>query len=384
MKRVMTIYALLLCGLLVMAAPLRAQDEGRTYTFTDRSSINIPDGWQIDANPFSRDTVSFLQNGNAIHIALTTPEIQEQLGDYANVEALLAGVVRAQGYANGVEFDAVEQGTLTDDSTVFIYTYTDGDTTRRLSVVVLESGSVMSALPVGTGVTLGLVADFILVSAPGVAIDLNASPPTPAPLPTRVPTSVAADTDSSANTDDTPISEATEAATDTATTLALPPIRIEGIFGHVFTDGTLLVFPAAWDFQESSVTRDLVIMQADTSYIYADLYRTSDRDELNLSSIIDVMAFSFTPFSPDFAFDGNAVEIVQVGDAENAVYYWRYVDDGYAGTLMAVILENGSVLVMDAFDVEPRSEREAIAFAILLDAAGNSSLMDAALAAGVN
>lgn len=144
---------------------------------------------------------------------------------------------------------------------------------------------------------------------------------------------------------------------------------------YTFTDDRALRFDSAFESQESDQRQDFIAILIEDATYYADYYLEADRDDLTLPTLVEVMAFSYVPVDEQ----SNPLqqdEVRMVTLAGQDVYYWRYDDQGHAGTIMAVETEGGEVLVIDAFGVYPGSVYEDYAVAMLLDFVGVPDLLE--------
>lgn len=386
-----TVFLLAMVLLLVAAStppgPTATAQEERTYTFSTGLTVQVPSGWQLDADPLARNYVLLTNGEQLLAVQLLTVAEQAELATPGDIAGLMPAVFpEALGEIVIATVNLREQR-VAADRVVQRYAY------GRSGVVyasATRSGDILFVLnprsnPRNDTAVLGLYASM---QEPGTA-DAHATPAegnsmaTAAPLQTATPPTTPTTPDRATPTREptptrTPSPTPSVARTDD-TPFALPTPRIVTLSSHRFSEGTRLRYPAGWSLTVNAQVRDLVVFEIGTALLYADLYREFDFLDLGLSGVGAVMDYSYVPYSADAGFDATAVRTFSPPGSNATLRYWRYIDGGFSGTQLAAELPNGSILVMDAFDVAPNSDTEAIAFAMLLDAAGDASLLQAML-----
>jgi hypothetical protein len=372
-RKILTVPVLLLLMLLMGLTlyPVHAQedDNSRRYTFSTGLVVEVPPSWQLDADPITRDRVLLLRGADVLTARLVTVAEQQALDAEGDVAALLPQVFPTALGNLVIAPNNLRREQLADGRAILSYVYgrnaiAYASFTRSGDVLIILNPVRRTETDIAALLLLDTMQEPLPPPATSTATVTALPPPpsaTPTPTPTRTPTPIP----SIARDDDTP--------------LELPTPRIITTSSVVFSDGTRLRFPANWDATFNEDVRDLAVLAVDTALIYADLYRAFDFQDLELSGVGAVMAYSYVPFSAQGAFDARAVQAFTPEGSDITIRYWRYVDGGFSGTQMAAQLPNGSILVLDAFDVEPNSMTEAAAFAMLLDAAGDASLLEAGL-----
>ncbi|PJF43795.1 MAG: hypothetical protein CUN55_07240 [Phototrophicales bacterium] len=144
---------------------------------------------------------------------------------------------------------------------------------------------------------------------------------------------------------------------------------------YEFSNGSQLRYPDTWEPNDDFERRDYIVFKQETATFYVDYFLASDLEELSLEDIVDVMENSYQPIDENSdPFQRDEVQTFIVDG--HTLYYWQYDDQGSPGTVLAVEKEDGSVLVIDAYNVHPGSANLDYAVAIALDFVGVSDLLE--------
>lgn len=343
---------LMLASLLLVALPAAAQDGSSEYEFSDGTTITVPEGWTLDE--VESDPEGFARYTNdevTLEVVLFSTELQAAFGlpEDAGIPELIDLILSDNEAPVDYEIETIEL----EDAEIFSAAYVDEDEANLIYGIALDSGAFLLANFMGTadGIDAADVLEGVLLSATDTTPDGlsglfggdgEGDPDEPVLVPLE-------------------------------DLLGVLP-TIDAIETYEFSDATIMRYPAFWTLTPSEDVPDLIEFTFDDGQVFGDLYTVDNIETLELEAIEDVMAFSYIPFDPEFEYDPEAITVAALNDVP--VYFYRYVDGGTNGTQMAVELPNGSILVMDAFLAEPESSTEAIVFAILVDAAGESTLFD--------
>lgn len=365
----------LVLGLVLVATPLTGLpaiigQSNPTYVFSTGLTITVPTGWSLDANPLNRDELTLVRRNSQVDLLFISAQQQIARGLDSELTTLLQAAFPNVIGDNEISASDIRRTALANGRIVFQYN-TDAQSDTVIYASFTQTNAVLFAVAEGEGTESSVAALQVLQSmdepaltpvptrTPGVTVLPPTSTPRPTPTPTATPRP------SIARNDGTPFE--------------LPTPAIITLSSIEYNDGTRLRYPANWRAQLSEAVRDLAIFEVGTAIIYADLYLPFDFEDLSLSGVGAVMAYSYVPFSAQGAFDASAVAQFAPDNSTVRIFYWRYVDGGFSGTQLAAELPNGAILVMDAFDVEPNTELEAVVFAMLFDAAGDPAFIQAAL-----
>lgn len=344
-KRLAAMLAVMVSLTALQAA--KAQDDPLVqllqYEFSDGTVLRYPATYQLalpEGDDDTPDAVELRANRADIFVTLFSAEQRVEHGLISPLDAM-------QHYAesvDGLDVDfAPTLEIISNEHTVTWVRYDDEGVVGTLQAADVPSGAVVVVDGYGAfhgsdfeAVALAIVADMASANAAFV-LDTTAVPMMPF--------------------------------------LPQPVAPADNFDTHIFSDERELRFDDDFEMHESDLRRDLIAILVEDASYYADYYLVADRADLNLATIVEVMAFSYVPFEETSQpLQVDAVRMVIL--AEREIYYWRYDDQGHAGTVVAVETDRGDVLVIDAFGVYPGSVGEDYAVALLLDFVGVPDLLE--------
>jgi hypothetical protein len=348
-------------ALALTTATTHAQSaDSQTFTFPDGTVVTLPEGWGL-VESASTET-SFMLSREVSFITVThfaAADLAELEGD----DPALAAMQALFTFGDGAALDATTVEVIeVNGAGVLRFEFTDLATTTLLFGAELDNGTVlvMTGLPRGTLDPVENATLAMLVSVP-----LNGGR---APLPPDVDPADAVPATPYFPTPEGEFADLIDVIGPLPTVLALSDTD--------FSDGTELRFPLGWEINRVPDVPDFIEFRVGGGQLFVDLYIPADMDELGVETMQELMARSYIPFD-DTAFVYDPAEIWTVTYDERHLFFYRY-EDGYPGTQMAIGLDNGSVLIIDTWNVPPQDPAETLAFAMLLDAAGATELLDAA------
>ncbi len=145
-----------------------------------------------------------------------------------------------------------------------------------------------------------------------------------------------------------------------------PDIQLSSI---TFEDGSVLRYPLAYELvSEDSTSAQL---NARNISFYIRLFTTQERTTLGITEPIGAMEQFIAETD---GFDLDVAELAQVISTNGVDVTWlRYDDQNFPGTLQAIELPSGAVIVIDAYGAFYNSRYEAVALAMLSDMAKDNT-----------
>ncbi len=393
-------FALLFALILMSVAPVFAQTDGTLpFTFSDGTRVDVPPGWQLDADRTNANHTATFTRPAPPATDLPASLLRVYLFSAERLDTLDISIDAPLDEQVIDVLDADTPPTLDD---FFIDAVTLGDELDvvRATFAVFGQDRVVVIYARQLGDDRLLLAEFDgpRLPPPPPGTDNTDRPPLPDPTDTltqviqsaqpgtgtaTIPLETGSvDADANADADDIdgderPPRPPRDLPTDRPIPLediirALRPIT--EVATYTFPDDTLLRFPADWELFADPAFPDIIELETPAELYFVDHYDVDLLDEFDIVDVLDAMEFSYIPFDDDFEWDADAV--AEVTFADLTLYVYRYNDGGEPGTQIGVELPTGAYLVMDAFGVRPASRDEALALVIMLDAAGEPDLFE--------
>lgn len=344
MKRLMIV--LMMAALLLTVGSVFAQDNPpfqlESLTFSDGSVLRYPIDYDlvpVDDPDASPDDVQLDARNASFYISLYTADEATELGLETALDAMQSVIDNVDGW----DLDATESiEVMTNGVAVRWLRYEDQNFPGTLQAVELPNGSFVVIDAYGAfyngmyeAVALAMLSDMVLENE---SFRLDASGVTPVLFDPQ-------------------------------------PVQVIELDDHTFSDGSVLHYDAVYVLDDDFERRDFVVIDLESATFYVDYFLQADLSELQLVEVEDVMEYSYQPIDENSQpFRPDELEILTLGEVD--LYYWRYDDQGSSGTLMAVTVAGGGVLVIDAYNAHPGSIDEDMAVAMALDFVGNAALLN--------